>query len=317
MRYLRQIVFEKIGPKRQEILNKSKVVVVGLGALGSIAAELLARAGIGKIVLIDRDFVELSNLQRQSLYDEGDIDKPKVVVAKDKLSKINSYIDISSHFVDLEYDNVDILKSDMILDCTDNFYTRFVINDYAIKNNTPWIYAAVIGTTGTTFNIIPGGPCLSCIVKEPSTLLGTCDTEGIINTTPHAIASIQVTEAIKILTKHPFNKTLIHYDIWENKLLKLKVNKNPGCKACNRNFEYLSGSKYNNFVKLCGSSSYQFKVGNIDIKELSRKLSKLGEIKTTPYCLFFKDLVVFNNGRVIVKADSEVKAKSLFNKYLR
>src|SRR3989338_4173756 len=147
MRYLRQIVFEKIGPKRQEILNKSKVVVVGLGALGSIAAELLARAGIGKIVLIDRDFVELSNLQRQSLYDEGDIDKPKVVVAKDKLSKINAYIDISSHFVDLEYDNVDILKSDMILDCTDNFYTRFVINDYAIKNNTPWIYAAVIGTT--------------------------------------------------------------------------------------------------------------------------------------------------------------------------
>src|SRR3989338_7368534 len=316
MRYLRQLVFEKIGPKRQEMLANSKVSIVGLGALGSIVADMLVRAGVGKVVLFDRDFVELSNLQRQSLYSEEDLNEPKVFAAENRLRKINSSIDIKSFFVDLDYDNSSLLRSDIILDCTDNFYTRFLVNDYAVKNNVPWIYAAVIGTTGTTFNVLPGNTCLGCIVKEPTALLGTCDTEGIINTIPHAIASIQVTEAIKILTKQPSNKFLVHYDLWENKLTKIKVAKNPDCKPCNGVFQYLSGQKHAKIAKFCGSSSYQFRISSVDVEKLSKKISKLGNVAITPYCVLFKDMIIFKSGRVVIKADSEDKAKPIFTRYL-
>lgn len=316
MRYLRQLVFEKIGLKGQEMLANSRVVIVGLGALGSIAADMLVRAGIGKVVLLDRDFVELSNLQRQSLYSEEDLNEPKVFAAEKRLRKINSSIDIKAFFVDLDYGNVNLLKSDIILDCTDNFYTRFLINDYAVKNNIPWIYAAVIGATGTTFNVLPGNPCLGCIVKEPTALLGTCDTEGIVNTIPHAIASIQVTEAIKVLTKQPANKFLVHYDLWDNKLTKIKVVKNPSCKPCNNIFQYLSGQKHAKIAKLCGSSSYQFRINSVDVEKLSKKLSKLGNVAVNPYCVFFDGIILFKSGRVVIKAESEDKAKIIFNKYL-
>ncbi len=316
MRYSRQIIFDKIGENGQMLLSNSTVSIVGVGALGSASAEMLARSGIGKLILIDRDLVEVSNLQRQSLYSEKDIDEPKVFAAQKALNEINSEVKIKTFFVDLDYDNINSINSDLILDCTDNFYTRFLINDYSLKNNIPWIYAAVIGATGTTFNIIPGSTCLGCIAKEPTSIIGTCDSEGILATTPHSIASIQVTEAIKILTRQNFNKPLVHYDVWNNKFTKLKVSKNPKCNPCNNIFDYLSGKKSSNVTKLCGSSSYQFRISSSDIDNLSRKLSKIGSLRVTPYCLFFNDITIFKSGRIVIKAESTSKAKSIFTKYI-
>ena len=317
MRYARQVIFEKIGKERQKVLERSSVAVVGLGALGSVSSELLARAGIGNLILIDRDIIELSNLQRQSLFNESDIGKPKAVIVEKKLSKINSSIKLVAHFEDLVYDNIkDILKgSDIVLDCTDNFSTRLLINDFCIKNGIPWIYSAVIGSTGVCFNIMPGKPCLSCIIKEPSSILGTCDTEGILNTTPHAISSIQVTEALKILTKQDHAKEFIHYDIWANKLLKLKVKKSANCNACNGVYNYLDGSKTNDSVRLCGSSSFQFKA-DYDFNDMKKRFSKNDGVEINSYYIKFNELTIFKNCRVVVKADSERKARVLFSRYL-
>ncbi|MEK6947892.1 MAG: ThiF family adenylyltransferase [Nanoarchaeota archaeon] len=317
MRYVRQVIFEKIGKERQKLLERSAVAVVGLGALGSVSSELLARAGIGKLILIDRDIVELSNLQRQSLFDESDISKPKALITEKKLSRINSSIDLVSHFEDLSYENVtSMLKGvDLVLDCTDNFYTRLLINDFCVKNGIPWVYSAVIGSTGACFNILPEKPCLSCIIKEPDSVLGTCDTEGILNTTSHAISSIQVTEALKILTRQNPTKEFIHYDIWANKLLKLKVHKNANCNACNGLYNYLDGLRSNNSVKLCGSSSFQFKA-NYNFNEMRKKLSKNEDCESNAYFIKLNEITIFKNCRVVIKADSERKAKVLFSKYL-
>ncbi len=316
MRYIRQEIFNKIGKENQEKLKNSTVTIVGIGALGTITLELLARAGIGKIIIIDRDIIELNNLQRQSLFTEEDINKPKVLTAKEKIEKINSEIKIEEHLVDLDYDNVELLKSNLILDCTDNIYTRFLINDYSRKNNIPWIYSSVIGAKGMTLNITKENPCFSCIFKEPNELLDTCDTAGVLNTTPHAIAAIVVTEAIKILTNQPHRNDLIHYDLWENSITKIKTKKLKDCRTCNKVYDYLEGKKVKGTTKICGSCNYQIKTNPINIELLYNKIKDKEKVSFTNECLILNNIILFKSGRALVKAESKERAKALLDKYL-
>ena len=207
MRYIRQQIFREIGKKGQEKLGKSTVAVVGIGALGSNSAELLARAGIGSLILIDRDVVELSNLQRQRLFDENDVGKPKALAAKEHLAKINSEIKIEFLIDDLNFENIGKIfnrKPDLILDCTDNLETRFLINDFSVKNEIPFIYSSAVGSKGYVFDIIPGKtPCLRCFLKEAAQL-DTCETAGVLNAITSLISTMQASEAIKILLNKKF-----------------------------------------------------------------------------------------------------------------
>ncbi len=228
-RYEHQSTF--LGEKEQRELQQKTVVIVGIGALGSVAAELLARAGIGKLIIIDHDMVELSNLQRQSLYDETDITKLKANAAQEKLKKINSSIEIIAHPNHLTPSNTSLLKSaDIILDCTDNLETRFLINDYCKKNKTPWVHSATAGSIGVILPIT-NTYCFACIIHQSKETL-TCDDAGILNTVSHTTASIQVTEALKILLRKEPTNALIRFNLWSNKFDIFKVKQNPNCQVC-------------------------------------------------------------------------------------
>ncbi|RME55217.1 NAD(P)H-binding protein [Candidatus Woesearchaeota archaeon] len=313
MRYSRQIIYEKIGKEKQKLLESSKVVVVGCGALGSIASELLVRAGVGHIIIIDRDILEEHNLQRQTLFTEGDIGHAKAYAAAQHLKKINSHVIIDYHIDDLSHKNTDLLKSNLVLDCTDNMHTRFLINEYCRKNKIPWIYTAVIESRGMMMSITPKRKhCFRCVFDEPSHV-ETCETAGILNTTPHALVAMQVTEAFKILTKQLSEKDLVNFDLWNLKLSKVKVKSNPQCPVCNGVYEYLDGKK-ESLVRLCGSGNYQFK-GKVAYYSLKNNLSKIGKVKDLGYCFHFKELTVFKD-RVLIKSDSEAKARSLYSKYI-
>ena len=343
MRYIRQEIFKEIGKKGQKKLSNSTVAIIGLGALGSVSAELLARAGIGKLTLIDRDIVELSNLQRQSLFDENDIGKPKALAAKEHLNKINSDVKADFFIDDLNFNNINKLISinktnnkkpnkkinnkkniDLILDCTDNLETRFLVNDFSVKNKIPFIYSSAVGSKGYVFNIIPDKtPCLRCFLKE-ATQLDTCETMGVLNTITNLISSIQTSEAIKIILNKKnidIEKNLLFFDIFKNELSKIKANKNKNCVCCvKNNFEYLSGEKSSRIVKLCGDNIYQIKTKSIDekqFKNLKNKLKKIGKVADFGYCINFDNkLTIFNDGRALVKAKDEKEAKSLYSKFV-
>ena len=353
MRYIRQEIFREIGKKGQQRLGKSAVAIVGLGALGSVSAELLARAGIGKLLLIDRDIVELSNLQRQNLFEENDVGKPKALAAREHLKKINNEVEFDVFADDLTHENIyriipindlknnqKIKNADVILDCTDNLETRFLINDFSIKNKIPFIYSSAVGSKGYVFNIIPDKTaCLRCFLKE-AIPLDTCETAGVLNTITNAISSIQVNEAIKIiLNKNNIEKNLLFFDIWKNELLKINVNKNKNCICCIKNsFEYLTGKKSSRTVKLCGDNIYQINTKSIDTREnqrfsvprnfekisrekqfnsLKNKLKKIGKIIDFDYCINFENkITIFNDGRTLIKAKDEKEAKSLYSKFV-
>ncbi len=310
MRYLRQEIL--IGKKAQEKLKKSTVSIVGLGALGSTSANLLTRAGIGKLILIDRDLVELTNLQRQTLFTEKHLNKPKAVIVRKVLNEINSEIKIKSYFDDLNYKNVNIIKSDLILDCTDNLETRFLINEFCTKNNIPWIYSSAIKDSGYIFNILPKGPCIKCILKDLKTG-ETCATSGILNTITSLISSLQVNEAIKILTNKTPEKDLIFFNINKNELLKIKVKKDTNCTHCNKKFEYLSNKKQLNFVRYCIPGTYKIN-GDFNFNKIKSNLKRFG-IKDFKTAFQFKNLTIFKNS-VLIKANSEKEAKSLYSKYI-
>ena len=324
MRYIRQEIFKEIGKNGQEKLRKSTVAIIGLGALGSNSAELLARAGVGKLISIDRDIVELSNLQRQSLFNENDVGKPKASSAKEHLSKINSVVKINFFIDDLYFENIGKIfneKIDLILDCTDNLETRFLINDFSIKNKIPFIYSSAVGSKGYIFNIIPKKtPCLKCFLKEV-TQLDTCETVGVLNSIINIISSIQSNEAFKILLNKNYEKNLLFFDIWKNELSKIKVNKNKNCVCCiKNNFEYLSGKKASKIVKLCGDNIYQIKTKAIDKKQfndLKNKLKKIGKVIDFSYCINFDNkITIFQDGRALIKAKDEKEAKSLYSKFV-
>ncbi len=300
-KYSRQELY--IGKRRQDLLRKKVVSVVGMGALGSVSAELLARAGIGKLKLIDRDFIEKSNLQRQALFAEADVGKLKARVACEKLKKINSDVEIEYFADDLNADNAEIMNADMILDCVDNMETRFLIDDYCAKNRIPWVHASAIENRGFLFNVMPGKTSFSDIFSNIKGI-GTCDSVGVMNSITHMISSMQVNEAIKLMTGMKHEDELIFIDLQNNMFRKLKARKNPDFK---RTFEYLKAKR--NVIRLCGSGIYQIR-GKHDLTELKKRLKTSGED-----FIRFKNMTIFRD-RALVKAKSEAEAKSSYSRWI-
>ncbi|WP_183108837.1 ThiF family adenylyltransferase [Thermohalobacter berrensis] len=331
-RYVKQILFDKIGKKGQETLKTSKVVIVGAGALGSVIANNLVRAGVGHITIVDRDYLELSNLQRQVLYREEDVRKklPKAEAAIKHLKDINSEVTLKAVIEDFNPRTYkDIIKgADIILDGTDNFTTRFLINDIAIKNNIPWIYGGAVADTGMTMNIIPGKtPCLRCLMND-APFAGhtqTCDTLGILNSTTGIIGNIQSLEAIKILLKDDnFFKGLLTISLWPLEWDVIRVEFKENCPSCHqRRFKFLN-NKLPTTSFLCGKNAIQIiphKKKNLDIKEMAEVLERVGKVEYNKFLLRLKIknfiLTIFPDGRVIVKGtENPIEAKSLYAKYI-
>lgn len=232
-RYHRQTILSEIGPHGQKLLEKTTIAIIGIGAIGTVAAELLLRSGITTLTLIDNDTVEETNLQRQLLYQESDLQKNKALAAKQQLLKINSTAKITTIPQRLTKTNLKILKkSHLILDCTDNLETRFLINDFCKQHHLPWIYASAIRTHGYVMPIFPKGPCLRCFLKNSP--IETCSTQGVFNTITTSIAALQVTEAIKIITNKATEPKLYYYNIYTPELKKITIKKNPDCPVCQK-----------------------------------------------------------------------------------
>lgn len=281
------------------------VVIVGLGSLGCLSSRI-EKLNI-KLRLIDRDFVDERNLKRQVLYTKKDIGKLKVQAAYEKLKNKN----IQIYPIDLTNENVDILKSDLVLDCTDNLETRFLINDYCSKNKIPWIFASALGNKGMCFSILKK-PCLRCFLKEPTETLGTCETEGISLSILKKISTIQVQQAKRILeNKKPEYKLI---NINGNKITKIKIEASKSCPTCNKNYEYLEGKNKKEFIKLCGTNNFQIK-GKFNLKKLKERLSKLDKVTVFNDYINFRSIFIFED-RVIIKARTKEEARTIFDKYL-
>ena len=314
MRYSRQELI--IGKKGQRALQKSSVAVVGVGALGSVAAELLCRAGVGTLLLIDRDIVEISNLQRQMLYDEKDVGNFKASAAVKRLKKINSDVSLTGVVSDLNFRNIDVLKKyDLVLDCSDNLAVRFLLNEYCSKEGKPWVYAGAIGEQGNVLSLVPGGVCFRCLFSEASGL-GTCDTVGVLNTITTVVGALQVQEGLKILTDRFDSQRLYRLDLKTMQFGSLKVKKDKKCSVCRGEYSYLDGSSEPRvLVKQC-SSLYQFFLDDVDLNVLKKRWKKLGSVKSGSGYLFFGELSVFSTGKVLIRAKSMKEAKCLLSKYV-
>jgi len=313
-RYIRQEIL--IGRKGQDKLAKSKAVIVGIGALGCISSELLARAGIGKLTLIDRDIVDLSNLQRQTLYDDSDIDTPKAIAAEKRLRKINPEIKIECYATDLTSKNTALLRAGIIVDGTDNFEARRLINEYAVKNRIPWVYGAAIEDKGYIWPIMPGKPCFSCAFRQ-SKSTDTCETSGILNAVSSAIGAMQANQAIRILLGRPVESRLLHVDLGQNLFTKLDVTQRPDCPVCVKGqFDYLSGKKGAKAVRFCGAGTYQIRGDKVDMSSLAGKLEAQMEVKKGNGFLHFRDIVLFEDGRALIRAKDEKQARSEYAKWI-
>ncbi|MGC1300513.1 MAG: ThiF family adenylyltransferase [Alloacidobacterium sp.] len=331
-RYSRQILYPGIGAEGQQKLEASHVAIVGCGATGAAAASLLARAGIGTLTLIDRDFVEESNLQRQVLFDETDasLALPKAEAARRKIALFNSEIHVHSHIADLVPANIhDLLRgADLILDATDNFETRYLLNDYAVEQDKPWIYAAAIGAYAVTMNILPGETaCLACIFpKPPGGTVETCDTAGILNSTVNLAASIEVTEAFKLLTgaKNNLRRSLLSFDLWTNERSEISTAQpRPDCEVCQqRNFAHLSGEGRPH-ITLCGRNSVQIHEHHrpVNLAEIEAKLKPHGKVRFNNLLLRFERgdhvITVFADGRALIQGTTDImEARSLYARFI-
>jgi len=334
-RYSRQILFSPIGKDGQEKLLKSRVLLVGCGALGAAHAEVLARAGVGFLRIVDRDFVEFTNLQRQTLYSESDAKErlPKAVAAKNRLAEINSEIEIDAIVADVNHSNIEgyVKDVDLILDGTDNFQIRYLLNDACVKHEKTWIYGAAVSSYGTTMTIFPNEtPCLRCIFEEmPSAGSSpTCDTAGVIQPIISSISAIQTTEAMKILTGNfdTLHKSLIQIDVWQNDWRKIKLSKpNEDCECCGkRNFEFLDAETNEFSAVLCGRNAVQIappKPTKIDLQMLSERLKQHGEIKQNEYLMRLKfgnyELTIFSDARAIIRGTDDIsEARSIYAKFV-
>ncbi len=330
-RYSRQVLFPEIGPEGQKRLGKSFVVIIGCGALGTVIATTLVRAGVGRIRIVDRDFIEYHNLQRQVIFDENDVRNqlPKAIAAERHLKAVNSSIEIEGVVADVNYANIERLVegADLILDGLDSFETRCLINDASLKHGIPWIYGGAISSYGMTMNIIPGEtPCFRCLhPKLPSSgMLPTCDTAGVIAPAPFIIASLQSTEAIKLLVgAEDVSRDLISVDVWQAELTRLKVTARPGCPTCQGKYEFLEARSGTRTTTLCGQSSVQIsnpEGSAFSLDELASRLRPLGEVSLNEFMLRFlvddREMVVFPDGRAIIKTNDESLARSLYAKYI-
>lgn len=332
-RYEKQILFHEIGLEGQMKLLNKKVVIIGCGALGTVISNNLVRSGVGFIKLIDRDYIEISNLQRQNLFDEDDIinNLPKAVAAANKLKRINSSIIIESILTDVNSKNIESLCEgmDVIMDATDNLQTRYLINDISIKLNIPWIYGGAIGSTGMIHTIIPHEtPCLRCMFPEipPIGSTDTCDTVGVLNSITSIVASIQSTEAIKLLVdkKDAIIKGLQYIDIWANEFETIDLNINSNCVACGeKRFDFLERAT-DEAVYLCGKNSIQINPlqKNISVEEIINRLKSLNiEVKRNAYFIKFTvedvQFTLFYDGRAMLKNTSDInRAMSLYTRYV-
>lgn len=331
-RYSRQVLFSPIGESGQRKLASAHVALVGCGATGAAAAGLLARAGIGSLTLIDRDFVEESNLQRQVLFDQADArdSLPKAEAARRKIALFNSDCRVHAHVADLTPGNIHHLLAgaDIVLDATDNFETRYLINDYAVEQNKPWIYSAAIGAYAATMNVLPQETaCLACIFPDPpSGPVETCDTAGILNTAVNFAASIAVTEALKFLTGSPtaMRRTLLSCDLWSGDSSQISAAApRPGCRACGRrDFLHLRGEGRPH-ITLCGRNSVQIHEHSrpLDLAALEQRLRPLGEVRFNQLLLRFTrgphTLTVFADGRAIVQGTVDpILARTLYARFV-
>lgn len=335
-RYSRQTLFTPIGKEGQERLRASSVTIVGCGALGTVLANNLCRAGVGRLVIADRDYIELNNLQRQILYDEDDVARhlPKAIAAAERLRHVNSDVKIEPLVEDINAEGIESLvrSSDLVLDATDNFETRYLLNDVCIKYQRPWIYSGVIASYGVTMNILPGEtPCLRCVFPDmplPGTT-PTCDTAGVLNGIVGAITGLASTEALKILLKsEKTSRAMTWLDVWENTFDRIELPRMPDCPACGQHhYEFLDSLSGNNATSLCGRNAVQVR-GNagrrdlkVDFPMLAERLQPLGTVNYNQFLLRFTldsyEFTVFPDARAIIKGtDDEQLARSLYARYI-
>ena len=328
------MLFAGIGREGQQRLLASRVAIVGCGAIGAAAANLLVRAGVGYLRIIDRDFVEPSNLQRQTLFDESDALNvlPKAVAAERKLRSINSSISVEGVVADLRPRNAEELldRVDLLLDGTDNFETRFLVNDVAVKSSRPWIYAAGVASYGLSMTILPGATaCLACLLESGGAAQGleeTCDTIGVLGPIVNLIASLEVAEALKILSGHPeaLHGRLLSCDVWTGHMQSIRVARNPDCRACVRgDFIYLEGEVQPR-ITMCGRDSVQIheRARSPDLGVLEARLRPLVDnVRQNDYLLRFRiapyEMTVFADGRAILKGTKDpAVARALYARYI-
>jgi adenylyltransferase/sulfurtransferase len=327
------MLFQAMGREGQERLLASSAVLVGCGAIGAAAANLLVRAGIGRLRILDRDFVEPSNLQRQTLFDESDAREalPKAVAAERKLRAINSDVQVEGVIADLSPRNAAELLSGfpLALDGTDNFETRFLVNDFAVKTQTPWIYAAALASYGVTMTILPGKTaCLACLLESPgrSGVEETCDTVGVLGPIVNLIASLQVVEALKLLSGRgsSLHGRLLSSDVWSGRFQSVQPARNPQCRVCvHREFPHLAGEAQPH-ITMCGRDSVQIHERSraLDLKALEDRLAPaVSDVRQNGFLLRFRippyEMTVFSDGRAIVKGTKDpAVARSLYAKYI-
>ncbi|WP_131848123.1 ThiF family adenylyltransferase [Baia soyae] len=335
-RYSRQERFQPIGAHGQALLKKKHVLIIGMGALGSSLSEMLTRAGIGTITIVDRDYVDLSNLQRQTLYTEQDEAEtlPKVIAAKNRLEQINSDVTIHAHVSDVTADNIFsfVKQVDLIFDATDNFEARFLINDIAQKQQIPWIYGACVGSYGVTYSILPRiTPCLRCLLGDDQVQSETCDTAGIIAPAVQMVVAEQVTEAFKILLGQTeyLRQKLYSFDVWKNEVSSVQVGhlRQEDCPSCGQNATYpaLQTEHGAKITALCGRDTVQIRSlshQDFDLTRLQQLIKREAEhIHVNDYLLTFKlnpyRFVVFRDGRVLIHGTHDVEiANHLYQKYI-
>ncbi|MEM7455432.1 MAG: ThiF family adenylyltransferase [Planctomycetota bacterium] len=337
-RYARQIRFPGMGIDGQRKLLDARVLLVGCGALGSVIANTLVREGVGFIRIVDRDFLEMNNLQRQVLFDEEDVKSglPKAIAAANKLRRINSAVEIEAIVSDVNSTNINDFAGDvqMVLDGTDNFETRFLINDFCVKNGLPWTFGGCLGMDGQTLTIVPGEtPCLSCLMQDgppPPGTTPTCDSFGILSPVINLVAAIECAEAIKILSGNidRVNRKMMVFSLWENHMRQLEVSslrEGGNCPTCQQHdFAWLEGRRGSSIAVLCGRNAVQLKFPDrpeVDLASLGARLSQLGSINVNEFLLRFSvddyTLTVFEDGRAIIGGTDDVAvAKKLYAQYI-
>jgi adenylyltransferase/sulfurtransferase len=336
-RYSRQVLFAPIGAEGQARLARAQVVIIGCGALGAVQAETLARAGVGRLRLVDRDFVEESNLQRQIMFEEADARErlPKAVAAAHRLARVNSDVHVEPIVADVNFENIEelIAEADVVLDGTDNFETRFLINDACVKAGTPWVYGAAVGAYGLTMTIVPGQtPCLRCVLEAmPEPGAGpTCDTAGVILPIISIIGSIQAAEAMKLLTGQTdkLHGSLVRIDVWEFAIHRLDLadyTERNECPACGqREFEFLRGARRQVTTTLCGRNAVQIAragAARLDFAALAERLQASGDVAFNDFLLRFRvegyDITVFRDARSIIRGTTDPAiARGLYARYI-
>lgn len=346
-RYHRQMLLPGFGEQGQRKLLDSTALILGCGALGTVAADMLARAGVGHLIIVDRDFIEMTNLQRQVLFDEQDVAEgiPKAEAAKRKLARINSQVRVTAIVDDISHRNIERLAegADIFIDGLDNFETRYLANDLAVKKNTPYMYGGAVGTVGMAYAILPDSddsratPCLRCLFDEapPAGTGATCDTVGVIGPVVSIIASFQATEALKVLTgnRGRVNPTMLNIDLWTNQFMQLKVanaRRDGECPCCKHGkFEYLEGKAGSSSTALCGRDAVQLthkqSAGPIGFDAIAARLGQYGDVKTNQFLLRASimdndrayELTLFRDGRAIIKGTDDTSiARSVYAKYV-